>query len=67
MGSVMALRERSLIDEVVGLADGYADALISALPAVVSDEMMHQVVAGTLLSFLTEALTKVQIDERHDR
>jgi hypothetical protein len=65
MGSVMALRERSLVTEVVGLADGYADALIAALPAVASEEMMHQVVAGTLLAFLTEALTKVQVDERH--
>jgi hypothetical protein len=65
MGSVMALRERSLMDEVVVLADDYAEALIASLPAVTSEEMMHQVVAGTLLAFLTEALTKVQVDERH--
>lgn len=65
MGSVMAIQESAVLDQVVDLADGYADALISSLPAVASLEMMHQVVAGTLLSFLAEALTKVQIDERH--
>lgn len=65
MGSVMAIAERSVLDQVVDLADGYADALIASLPAVASAEMMHQVVAGTLLSFLAEALTKAQIDERH--
>jgi hypothetical protein len=59
------LRERYVLDEVVVLSDDYAEALIASLPAVTSAEMMHQVVAGTLLAFLAEALTKVQVDERH--
>ena len=61
----MATRERSTVNQVVDLADQYADALIGSLPAVTSEEMMHQVVAGTLLAFLADALTKVQADERH--
>jgi hypothetical protein len=63
MGSVMALRERNVTVQVVDLADTYADALASALPAVSSAEMLRQVIAGTLLSFLADALTKVQLDE----
>jgi hypothetical protein len=64
MGSVMAIRERSVVEQVVDLADSYADALIASLPAVSSAEMLRQAVAGTLLAFLAEALTEVQIDER---
>lgn len=63
MGSVMAIRERSVVGQVVDLADSYADALIASFPAVTSSEMMHQAVAGTLLAFLAEALTKAPIDE----
>lgn len=63
MGSVMALREKSVVDQVVGLADEYADALAAALLAVTSAEQQRQVIAGTLLSFLAESLTKVQIHE----
>ena len=63
MGSVMALRERNVTDQVVDLADTYADALAVALFAVSSEEMLRQVIAGTLLSFLAEALTKVQLDD----
>ena len=63
MGSVMALREREVTAQVVSLADTYADALASALSAVSSEEMLRQVIAGTLLTFLADALTKVQLDD----
>ena len=63
MGSVMALRERDVTAQVVDLADTYADSLAAALPAVSSEEMLRQVIAGMLISFLAEALTRVQIDE----
>lgn len=60
MGSVMALRERSVQDQVVSLADEYAEALVASLPAIPSMEMLHKVVAGTLLSFLADALSGVE-------
>ena len=60
MGSVMALRERSIQDQVVTLADEYAEALVASLPAIPSMEMLHKVVAGILLSFLADALSGVE-------
>ena len=60
VGSVMALRERSIQDQVVGLADEYAEALVASLSAIPSMEMLHKVVSGTLLSFLADALSRVE-------
>jgi hypothetical protein len=48
-----------VIDQVVDLADEYADALVTSLPEVTSEEMKRKVVAGALLAFLAEALSKV--------
>ena len=44
------------LDELVALADSYAEALVSSLVAVPSEEMLQRVVSGTLLSFLADVL-----------
>lgn len=59
--SAAQILHRSVVEQLVTLADDYATSLTASLPAVSSPEMLHKVVAGTLLSFLSDAL-KVDID-----
>jgi hypothetical protein len=63
--------EPTVTAQVVALADHYAEQFVSALDATISGQVLatrdslRKAVAGILISFLTETLMTVQIDERY--
>lgn len=62
--------ERAVTDQVVALADEYADAFVASLDHSISGQVLatqsslRKVISGTLISFLSEVLLTVHIDER---
>ena len=60
----------TLTNQVVSLADQYADAFVGSLPATLSGQVfetrdsLRKALAGTLIAFLSEVLLTVHIDER---
>ena len=67
----VAVCERAVTEQIVALADEYADAFVSALDHSISGQVLatqsslRKALAGTLISFLSEILMTVHIDERH--
>lgn len=52
----LGVADREVIDRVSCLADQYAGQIADALPEVESEEVLREGLAGSLLSFLADAL-----------
>jgi hypothetical protein len=52
----LGVADREVIDRVSCLADTYAEQIADALPEVDSEETLRRGLAGTLMSFLADAL-----------
>lgn len=61
---MMDLSEPSVVDEIVALADEHAEAVLAAIGAVSSMEMLHKAVSGSMISFLADVVVKVASCER---
>ena len=60
---MQAVRERTTgTTEIVAIADQYATQLVDSLPRVQSAIELHEVLSGTMISFLTEVLNMVTAD-----
>ena len=62
--------DRTVTDQVVALADEYADQFVTALSSTTSGQVLattdslRKAVAGILISYLSEVLMTVNLDER---
>ena len=58
MGAIV-LREQSISDQVLNLADDYAAAFLASMVYLPSDDALRQALSGAFLSYLGDALTMV--------